>query len=205
MAGMNLLGKNELLVRLRSTEPDSIFLEPLLDEEQVGAVSVDLRLGYDFLVSVLTRDPAIAAYKSDDRRGVATFFQETRREVGDTFIVYPGQLVLGVSLEYLAIPRGICVELFPRSSFARLGISIHSIIQPGFRGCAPLELANHGNSPVEIVVGTRICQARFYEIGSAVGYHVGAVARKYFGNIRPIVSKVQEDHDIDRLRKVRPV
>lgn len=205
MDGMNLLGKSELLEQLRSSEPDSIFLEPLLDEEQVGSVSIDLRLGYDFLVSVLTRDPAIPAYRSGERRGVATFFQETRREVGDGFVIYPGQLVLGVSLEYMSIPSDILVELFPRSSFARLGIAIRSTVQPGFRGCAPLELTNHGNSPVEVIVGSRLCQARFHRLTQAIGYHHGAIARKYFGSIRPVVSRVQDDHDIDRLRKVRPV
>ncbi len=88
---MRLLTKSELVTSIKSQEDDSIFLDPLLREGQVGAVSVDLRVGYDFLVSVLTRSPAVELRSADGerRRGIQSYFQETRRSLGERFVLYP--------------------------------------------------------------------------------------------------------------------
>jgi hypothetical protein len=94
---MRLLTRKELVASLISDSTDSISLDPLLREDQVGEVSVDLRLGYDFLVSVLTRSPAVELKSSPGAkfRGIQTYFQETRRTLGERFVLYPHQLVLG--------------------------------------------------------------------------------------------------------------
>ena len=55
---MRLLTGSELIASLSQAD-GGIFLDPLMRADQVGNVSVDLRLGYDFMVSVLTRRPAI--------------------------------------------------------------------------------------------------------------------------------------------------
>jgi dCTP deaminase len=65
-------------------------------------VTIDLRLGYDFLMSVLTRKPFIAIYHEIDYRSVSSYFQNTRRELGDRFVLYPNQVVLTTTLEYLS-------------------------------------------------------------------------------------------------------
>ena len=56
---MKLLHDARIRELLDSPEPDSLFVDPLLEDSQIGAVSLDLRLGYDFLVSILTRKPSI--------------------------------------------------------------------------------------------------------------------------------------------------
>lgn len=45
---MNLLSKAELLQYYESEEPESLFIEPLLNKNQIGNFTIDLRLGYDF-------------------------------------------------------------------------------------------------------------------------------------------------------------
>src|SRR5688572_23914194 len=99
--GMRLLTRKELTESLQDPAADSIHLDPLLRPEQVGEVSIDLRLGYDFLVSVLTRSPAVELRSTPESRyrGVQTFFQETRRTLGERFVLYPHQLVLGTTVE----------------------------------------------------------------------------------------------------------
>lgn len=52
--------RDELLERLRKPGPAGLWIEPLLDEDQIGEVTTDLRLGYDFLVSIMTRRSLIA-------------------------------------------------------------------------------------------------------------------------------------------------
>jgi dCTP deaminase len=89
-----------------------------------------------------------------------------------------------------------------RSSYARLGMPINVMVQPGYRGSIGVQLFNHGNNPLELVVGSRVFQARFFELDSA-RTHVGAGDRKYLGNVRPAVSRASEDHDLARLTDIR--
>ena len=200
---MKLLGKQALLNSLASDDENTIFLDPLLESKQIGNVSIDLRLGYDFQVSILTRKPYIEIGKKEGHfsRGINSYFQRTRRDIGDKFVLYPNQVVLTTSLEYLALPSNMYADVLSRSSYTRLGIHINTMVQPGFRGCVPLELFNHSNNAIELVVGSRICQTRIFEIETQDGYDLSR--RKYYGNVRPVTSKADNDYDIDKLNAIK--
>lgn len=203
---MRLLGRGEILTSLASPDEDSLFLDPLLDEAQVGAVTLDLRLGYDFQVAILTRKPSINVYQAEDdigRRGIGSYFQETRRQLGDAFVLYPHQIVLATTLEYVSLPSRMYADVLTRSSYSRLGIHVTTMIQPGFRGCFPVELFNHSNTPVEIIVGSRLLQARLFEIDTPAQYRDVQAQRKYFGSVRPAISRADTDLDLQQLAKLR--
>ncbi len=202
---MNLLGKERILQLLDSESSDSLFIDPLLDDTQIGVVTVDLRLGYDFFVSILTRKPSIETSINPDsfnHRAIGSYFQETRRDLGEKFVLYPHQVVLCTTLEYVSLPPNVYTDILSRSSYTRLGMPINTMVQPGFRGCIPLELFNHGNSPIELVVGSRVCQARFFEIQSNVVYVDNTKQRKYFGQVRPTVSSADTDSDMSKLAQI---
>jgi dCTP deaminase len=199
---MSLWTRNRILEAMQDSEDDSsLRIYPLLSDKQIGEVSIDIRLGYDFLVSILNRHPTIQIRSVGDggARSAKEHFQETRREIGDSFVLYPNQLVLGTSIEYFAMPSHVYAEISPRSSYARLGLAVGGIMQPGFRGCIPLELLNHGNVPVELTVGARICQIQIIQFEGKSDYHAGSASRKYFGQVRPMVSMAAHDEDLARL------
>jgi dCTP deaminase len=199
---VELLTKQKLNERIYVRGDAQLCITPILEETQIGDVSIDSRLGADFMVSVLTRKPFVGVVRADKEfRGSESYFQNTRREFGDRVVLYPNQLSLACTLEYIALPLDVYADVLSRSSYTRLGIHINTMVQPGFRGCFPLELFNHGNNPVELVVGSRICQARFFELGSAAGYH--SPSRKYFGNVRPVASRAPDDWDIEKLEAIR--
>lgn len=201
---MCIITKNKIIESLHSDEPNSLFLVPMLDEKaQVGKVTVDLRLGYDFLVSIFTRNPhiAIAEVEGQHHRGIESYFQETRREIGERFVLYPNQVVLTTTIEYLSLPKNIYADILSRSSYTRIGLHINTMVQPGFKGCVPLELFNHGNNAIELIVGSRICQARFFKSTEGTDYISGAEIRKYYGDVRPTVSKADRDEDITHLNE----
>lgn len=204
---MKLLNRTRILEALKSTDPASLFIDPLLDvDEQVTATGVDLRLGYDFLVSIMTRRPSVQLSATDERprRSIASYFQETRRDLGDTFVLYPGQVALTTTLEYVSMPKTTIGDVVTRSSFNRLGVHLSTSVQPGYRGCISLELLNHGQSPIELVIGGRIVEARFYELGGDHEYIDGARApRKYLANVRPTVSQADRDGELEPLGKIR--
>lgn len=198
---MGLITRNEILESLSSNDPNSLFIDPILENGQIGNVTVDLRLGYDFMVSILTRKPSIDIGVTENipHRAIGSYFQETRREIGEKFVVYPNQVVLATTIEYVSLPLEIYGDVISRSSYTRLGLPINTMIQPGFRGCVPIELFNHGNSPVELVVGCRICQIRFFKIENDKPYLQEGTPRKYFGNTRPTVSAADCDSELIRL------
>lgn len=202
---MELLNKQQIQESLNSEDANSLFIDPLLDENQIGNVTVDLRLGYDFLVSILTRNPYIELQKKGDilHRGISTFFQETRRELGDRFILYPNQVVLTTTLEYISLPTDTYADILSRSSYTRLGIHINTMVQPGFKGCFPIELYNHGNNAIELLPGSRICQARFFSSNKDHSYCGPGTNRKYYGDIRPTASKADQDGDLIVLGKIK--
>lgn len=202
---MELINKEKIIQSLKSPDKNSLFIDPLLDlKEQVGEVSVDLRLGYDFLVSIFTRKPfvEITSNNTHSFRGIDTFFQTTRRDLGDRFILYPNQCVLTTTLEYISVPNNYYLDLLSRSSYNRLGIQISTMVQPGFRGCIPVELYNHNNNAVELIVGSRIFQARFFELSECLKYTAENGKRKYYGHIRPTPSKADLDKDVGKLTKL---
>lgn len=202
---MQLLHREELTASLHSGDPDSLFIEPILDEgSQIGATTIDLRLGYDFLVSIMTRRPSLdLSYDDRSYRRIGSHFQETRRDIGDSFVLYPNQVVLTTTLEFVALPRNMLADIATRSSFNRLGIQIANSLQPGYRGCASLELCNHGHTPIELVVGSRLVQTRIYLLPDNHEYLRHGLSRKYLGNVRPLVAQTDSDEELERLAAIR--
>jgi dCTP deaminase len=188
------LTKERLLKLYKDNE---LIIKPLLSNEQFGEISLDLRLGSDFLVSIQGREPFIDTTGDSYSRPISSFFQETKRLIGESFYLHPHQTVLCSSLEYLKLPNNIFLTLSSRSSYSRLGLSISAIVQPGYCGCIPIELTNNSNNPIKLLVGASILQARFFELSSDTNYF--NTNRKYTCQVRPIASKISKDEEIDKL------
>lgn len=201
---MELLNKAALIESLKADTPDSLFIDPILDpEQQIGEVTIDLRLGYDFQVSVTTRKASIDLSREDvGHRPIATYFQETRRNLGDKFVLYPHQVVIANTVEYVSLPSDTFADILSRSSYTRLGVHINTMVQPNYRGCITLELFNHGNTPIELVVGCRLVQARFFKCDASHQYLRNGSERKYLGDVRPTISRADNDADLNILRKL---
>jgi len=192
------LSKDELFDLIVNKK--EIVILPLLDQSQIGEISVDFRLGTDFLLSFQGRNSAIDVSNIENPEPATSFFQETRRLVGSSFLFHPLQTVLCSTLEYIKLPNDIYLSLTIRSSYSRLGLSVSSIIQPGYCGCLPIELTNINNTPVKITVGARILQARFYRLDKSSDYF--ATSRKYICQVRPEVSLANLDSENIILKKL---
>lgn len=76
-----------------------------------------------------------------------------KHEEVDSFLLEPGQFVLAQTLEQVRMPNTLVGLVEGRSSFARIGISVHVTapkIDPGFNGHITLEMANFGQVTVEL-------------------------------------------------------
>jgi dCTP deaminase len=65
----------------------------------------------------------------------------------------PGEFVLAQTLENVLIPNDLVGLVEGRSSWARMGVTIHLTapkIDPGFHGPITLEMANFTKAPIEL-------------------------------------------------------
>jgi dCTP deaminase len=163
-------------------------------EEQLGSNSLDLRLGNTFRVFDHSRIAFIDPFKEDQSVSIT---REIEVKDGESFIIQPGDFVLGSTIEYLELPDDLVGSLEGRSSIGRLGVIIHSTsssIECGFRGNITLELANMGKMPVALYPGMRICSISFNQLSSpAITPYYKKKKAKYSGQKGPDESKIHEE------------
>jgi dCTP deaminase len=163
----------------KAVEEQKVVFNPPLEDVQWGEASVDLRLGYSF-----------TCYKSkDELRGITFSTAEGLRGLGNigistteilketnafgkrsTFQLAPEEFVLAVTLEEITVPRDMIARVEGRSTYARLGMSIHETapwLQPGWTGPIILEIKNSGPLTLELTPRLdRPCQLTFFRLTS---------------------------------------
>jgi deoxycytidine triphosphate deaminase len=132
-------------------------------KDAVQAASLDVRLGNWFVIARRTR---LGAVKMDEA-GKLLLKTVGREEVfvsaGQTFVIHPGDLLLGVTLEFVALPPDLMAFVEGKSSLGRLGLLVATAttVAPGFHGVVVLELANTGTVPLELIPEMPIAQLVF--------------------------------------------
>ena len=174
-----------------------------MDPNQVTNISVDLRLGCDFLVSIKCRDPFIDATRENDSyENIYKFYQETRRQVGETFFLHPNQTIMASTLEYVKLPNNLMAMIDVRSSYARLGLTMNSFLEPGYCGCISVVLTNTSMNPIKLAVGARIFTIKFSEVSDDTPSYF-STSRKYMCQVRPVMANISDDKDLDILEIIR--
>lgn len=179
---------------LAALDAGEITIDPAPDlESQLGACSLDLRLGNEFRVFERTRTPFI------DPRGQINWDEFTRVvhiPDGEPFVMHPQELVLAATVETITLPPDMLGRLEGRSSLGRLGIIVHGtapMFFPGFTGRAVMELGNIGPMPVALYPGMRICSFTFEKISSPSSRPYKG---KYSGQQGPVGSRLQKDGEM---------
>lgn len=170
---MTILGRGELIRRIKESD---LVVTPLLSQTQIGAASIDLRIG-NVVLMVRARgsshvDPAvtkrsISAGTSHDAE-IHRQQKHERYEIPfhSKFLVHPGSLVLVPTLEWLSLPDDLHGSVTARSTWAREGLSIATatFIEPRYQGIVTLELANMGQIPITLYPGLRVAQIAFMKV-----------------------------------------
>jgi len=82
-------------------------------------------------------------------------------------LLAPGEFVLAETMETFNMPGDIYATVHDKSSWIRLGLSVHNtVIEPGWRGVLTLELKNINNeSWIDLGGGDGIAQVMFHRLG----------------------------------------
>ena len=184
----------------RALDAGRIAIEPRPDAGRISGVSVDLRLGNRF--HVFNDHTAGYIDLSGPREQVDALIErimgkEIGLGTGEAFFLHPGELVLAVTAESIALPDDLVGWLDGRSSLARLGLMVHVTahrIDPGWQGHIVLECFNSGKLPLALRPGMIICAINFETLSgpAAKPYHKRAEA-KYRGQAGPTPSRIGRD------------
>jgi dCTP deaminase len=147
-----------------------------VDIEAAKGASLDVRLGNWFSVA---RRPLVANVSLSETEAEEDSADSGMEELfvpfEGKFLIHPGDLVLGASLEFVALPPDLTAFVEGRSSLGRRGLIVAtaSPIAPGFHGVVVLELVNAGTVPLVLKPGIAIAQLVFQTMSSpASGEHL---------------------------------
>lgn len=148
---MTVLEREDILASINAGR---LKIDPFVPEN-VNACAVDLRLGNTFRVYITDQIPSISL--TGPKIDIPT--SEVVRRNDEVFTFHPHKLVLAMTQEHVEIPNDLVGIVGGRSSMARLGtvVEMAARIDPGFRGNITLEIVNHGEIPVSMQPGTKVC------------------------------------------------
>ena len=169
-----------------------IVIEPF-DDACIQPSSVDLHVDREFRVFQNNRYPYIDVMK--EQRDLTELVEV---DAGESFILHPGEFVLGSTVERVALPDDLVARLEGKSSLGRLGLLIHSTagyVDPGWDGYLTLELSNVANLPITIYPGMKIGQISFFRLSTPadVPYGSKGTRSKYQGQRGPTASRFFEE------------
>ncbi len=88
----------------------------------------------------------------------------------ETYVLEPNEFILALTYERAWMPRNLIAMVEGRSTYARIGLSMHQTapwIQPGWNGHITLEIRNSGPLKIELApIEDMPCQLTFFELTS---------------------------------------
>ncbi len=178
-----------------------IVITPSVDPALIQGVTVDLRLGSQFRVFSGNKIAYIdLGASAENLQESLDCLMGSMIEVPEheRFIIHPGELVLGVTLESIKISREYVGWLDGRSSLARLGLMIHVTshrIDPGWEGQVVLEFYNSGKVPLGLAPNMKICAINFEKLSSPAEFaYLDRISSKYKYQQGAVGSKMTRDY-----------
>jgi dCTP deaminase len=165
-----------------------IVIDPLADDA-IQPSSVDLHCDHLFRVFRNDSTPFI-----DPKEPQEDLTELVDVPAGRSFILHPGEFVLGSTRERVALPADLVARLEGKSSLGRLGLLIHStagFVDAGWDGHLTLELSNVATLPIAIYPGMKIGQISFLRMTTPAEHPYGSTetGSKYQGQRGPTPSR----------------
>jgi dCTP deaminase len=176
---------------LTAQQAGDIGIEPFHPEHVSGA-TIDLTLHSNFRTFSNTSMTHIDVKQAFD---VTT--PVTANQADGSFVIHPGEFVLGSTAEVVTLSNKVGGILEGRSSLGRIGLIVHataSLVKPGFTGYLTLEMSNISNLPIKLYAGMRIAQLALLELKTPADVPYGENA-KYQNQDTPMASRIWKDFE----------
>lgn len=186
-----ILSRRLLLSRMTEETPwaQRLVVEPFLGvpSDASSSPSLDFHLGNRF--SVPRRRRAVQHDPLHDTFDEDITSSEFYVSLGEKFVIHPGQLVLGTTLEWYRFPADIAAYAIGRSIWGRRGLLVATAtaVQPCSSGTITLELSNVGEIAVVIRPGAAIGQLFFHLVDGVEGSEAVHRRSPFTASNRPIL------------------
>lgn len=214
---MAVITKHEIIERI---DKGDIAFTPALDSFQLHAHSVDLRLGFTFMIPKqwqVTAAGREALYIDHYDKQPTPYFDVLELEQGQFFDILPNEYVLVSTLESVKIPNDLIAVLYPRSSTNRRGLAVDlsGIVDAGYEGQLIVPIRNNtGHQAIRLYPGERICQLTFEDLSQPVvprasRYHrkdvIEGVLMDALPKEREVESRLIKQGKIEELKAANPI
>jgi dCTP deaminase len=197
-----ILKADEIAQRIEAMEPeakDPLFIVPRPNLEKLkesGSASIDLNLGTWFVT------PRHARMSHIDVGGEISQSKITKMSYvpfKEKYYLHPHRFVLGVTLQWIRLPKDLAGYLVGKSSLGRCGLIIATAVgvHPGFVGCLTLELTNTGEVPIHLKPGMKICQLFLHQVYTTGTDYIDR--SRFVGRRRPVIEGIKIDEDDKNL------
>lgn len=151
----------------------------------INPASVNIRLGYSFLVPLLPEEGWSI------RLGEQVRYHEYDISHNGSIEIAPGEFLLCNTLEWISVPTNAAVFVQGRSSIGRAGLSVQNagFVDPGFRGTLTLELKNDAPYTIELVPGYPVAQLVYMDASDVCRPYSG----KYVDQAKAVGSRMYMD------------
>ena len=156
----------------------AVQFNPRLEDRQWGEASVDLRLGFDFTKLKAADGASFSVASGLHLIGSSGLYAKRKLRTDDgmgrpeKFDLHPGEFVLALTYETITMPNHLIGLVEGRSTYARVGLSMHQTapwIQPGWSGQITLEIRNSGPLTISLQpLLDKPCQLTFFKLSSAL-------------------------------------
>lgn len=188
LANGGTLGMRQILSRIGLPQRHPMHLDVMpLGTNAVQGASLDLRLGHWFAVDRRTRMKSVELGNPE----AEALLMAVGRELifvppEHTFVVHPGDMILGATLEFVGLPADIMAFVEGKSGLGRKGLIVATASQvaPGFHGVIVLEMVNAGTVPLELKPGMPIAQLVLFGMTEAVPQEA-LYQGKYYCQVHP--------------------
>lgn len=194
-----MLTKSELSELIAKGE---LGFEPELDSFQLQGHSVDLRLGWTFMVPRIweMRREGRVALNMDRFGEIKSAFDTIKLKEGQYFEILPEEYVVVLTMEKIKMPSRVMGVLYPRSSVNRRGLSLDltGIVDANYEGNLMIPVRNNTKTQViRIYPGERFCQIVFYPLNRETQMRLS----RYHG--RDITLGVLPESSTDEIEMVK--
>ena len=176
-----------------------MFISPLLDHDQIGDTSIDLRLGHIFSVPKPSRLGMIDMIQLHNEGGGALDenYRESRVPYGQHFSFHPRRSVQIGTLEYLGMPSDLEGIVTLRASISDLPIIANAAqVHPGHRGIISLTLTSNAEFSIKLFPGMRIAELQLRHIDTPIDLPRSS---RYHYMTKPLHTELYKDKDLDYL------
>lgn len=172
-----IIYKDEILKRLCSTKEELktkdsgiLILGTGFDKDlQVGNDSIDLRIAYEGYV-LLDNFKYINTLSSD---GFESCFQKVQLSKSHGYDLQPGALLFIGTIERINLEGNLIGRVVGRSTYARLGLSVHCTqdkFSSGIDSIVGLQIINNTNTVLKIFPEQKLAQLMIEQTNNAIPY-----------------------------------